>query len=170
MSGRRYLLFAAVLVAVICVDQASKMWVLQHFALYESREIIPGLFNLTFLTNNGGAFSLLAGQPALWRQLFFVTATLIALGFIWAAHRSYGPRGPLYTLSLSLIAGGAIGNLIDRLRFSCVIDFLDVYVGDHHWPAFNAADSAITIGVLLFLLKNLLLDTGQDHKTPSTSV
>jgi signal peptidase II len=101
---------------------------------------------------------MLAGQPALWRQVFFMGAAGAALVFIGLAQRSFGRNSALYTVALALIAGGAIGNLIDRIRFGFVIDFLDVYVGTHHWPAFNVADSAITIGVILFLFKNLLLE------------
>ncbi|MDD2463280.1 MAG: signal peptidase II [Desulfobulbus sp.] len=150
--------FFTIILAVICLDQASKFWVMQHFLLHESRVVIPDLFNLTYLTNNGAAFSILAGQPALWRQVFFLCTAAVALVFIWIAQRSYGRRSLWYTVALSLIAGGALGNIIDRLRFGFVIDFLDVYVGSHHWPAFNIADSAITVGVLVFILTNLLFD------------
>jgi signal peptidase II len=153
--------FFSIIAAVICVDQASKLWVMDAFALYESRVIIPDLFNLTYLTNNGAAFSILAGQPALWRQVFFIAAASAALIFIGIAQRSFGRRSGLYTVALALIAGGAIGNLIDRVRLGFVVDFLDVYIGQHHWPAFNIADSAITVGVTLFIVKNLLFDRPQ---------
>ncbi|MCL2790393.1 MAG: signal peptidase II [Desulfobulbus sp.] len=150
--------FFAIILAVVCVDQASKAWVIHHFALHESREIIPGLFNLTHLTNNGAAFGILAGQPALWRQVFFIAAVGVALVCIWMAQRSFGQRSRVYSASLALIAGGAIGNLIDRIRWGLVVDFLDFYLGQSHWPAFNAADSAITVGVTLFIVYNLLFD------------
>ena len=97
-------------------------------------------------------------KPALWRQVFFLCMAGVALVFIWIAQRSYGRRSLAYTMALSLIAGGAIGNMIDRIRCGFVIDFLDVYIGSHHWPAFNIADSAITVGVCLFIVYNLLLD------------
>jgi signal peptidase II len=100
----------------------------------------------------------LAGQPALWRQVFFLGTAGVALVFIWMAQRSYGRRSLWYMVAFALIAGGAIGNMVDRLRFGFVIDFLDVYVGSYHWPAFNIADSAITVGVILFIVKNLLFD------------
>lgn len=148
----------AVILAVVCADQASKIWIMQNFTLYESVVVIPDLFNLTYLTNNGAAFSMLAGQPAVWRQVFFVGAASAALVFIWIAQRSFGRRSLMYTVALSLIAGGAVGNLIDRVRFGFVIDFLDVYIGQYHWPAFNIADSAITVGVIFFIFKNLLFD------------
>jgi signal peptidase II len=143
---------------VVCLDQATKFWIMHHFTLYESRVVIPDLFNLTYLTNNGAAFSILAGQPALWRQVFFLGTAGVALVFIWMAQRSYGRRSLWYMVAFALIAGGAIGNMVDRLRFGFVIDFLDVYVGSYHWPAFNIADSAITVGVILFIVKNLLFD------------
>jgi signal peptidase II len=153
--------FCVIIVAVIGLDQATKLWIMHHFVLQESRVVIPDLFNLTYLTNNGAAFSILAGQPALWRQVFFIATASAALVCIGIAQRSFGSRSNLYTLALALIAGGAIGNLIDRIRFGFVIDFLDVYVGTYHWPAFNIADSAITVGVTLFILKNLLFDRQQ---------
>ena len=150
--------FFVVILAVIALDQATKYWIFHNFALYESKVVVPGFFNLTYLTNNGAAFSMLAGQPALWRQVFFMGAAGAALVFIGLAQRSFGRNSALYTVALALIAGGAIGNLIDRIRFGFVIDFLDVSIGSYHWPAFNIADSAITIGVILFIFKNLLLE------------
>ncbi|MGE4559786.1 MAG: signal peptidase II [Desulfobulbus sp.] len=152
------LAFFTLILTVVCLDQASKFWIMHHFVLHESRVVIPDLFNLTYLTNNGAAFSILAGQPALWRQVFFLGTAGVALIFIWMAQRSYGRRSLWYTVALALIAGGAIGNMIDRIRFGFVIDFLAFYVGQYHWPAFNVADSAITVGVTLFIVNNLLFD------------
>jgi len=161
--SRRLLMsaFFPVILAVVAIDQATKLWIMRNFALYESKVVIADLFNLTYLTNNGAAFSILAGQPAVWRQLFFIGAAGAALVFIWIAQRSFGRNSIVYSLSLALIAGGAIGNLIDRIRYGFVVDFLDVYVGAHHWPAFNIADSAITIGVILFIIKNILFERQQ---------
>lgn len=150
--------FFAIILTVVCVDQASKVWIVQNFELYQNLPVIDGLFNLTYLTNNGAAFSILAGQPALWRQVFFVTAACAALVFIGIAQRSFGRQSQVYSVALALIAGGAIGNLIDRIRLGYVVDFLDVYIGSYHWPAFNVADSAISVGVTVFIIKNLLFD------------
>ena len=150
--------FIGIILAVIGLDQATKMWIFHNFALHESKMVIPELFHLTYLTNNGAAFSMLAGQPALWRQIFFMGAAGAALVFIWLAQKSFGRSSALYTAALALIAGGALGNLIDRIRFGFVIDFIDVFFGSHHFPAFNIADSAITVGVTLFILKNLVLE------------
>lgn len=162
-------LFLTVIALVIALDQASKIWVEHNFALFESQEILPGLFSLTFLTNNGAAFSLLSGEPTWWRQVFFLVISCAALVFITIAQRSYGPWGRLYSIALGMIAGGAAGNLIDRLRLGYVIDFIDFYIGSSHWPAFNVADSAICLGVFLFLLKNLVIDRGRLDETDSTS-
>ena len=152
------MVFFFIILAVVCIDWASKAWIIAHFSLHESLEVIPGLFNLTHLTNNGAAFGMLAGQPALWRQVFFIGAAGIALVCIWIAQRSFSQRSQAYSVALALIAGGAIGNLIDRIRWGFVVDFLDFYLGQSHWPAFNVADSAITVGVTLFIVYNLLLD------------
>jgi len=144
------------LLLVIALDQLTKIWVVKSFHLHESLEIIPNFFSLTYLTNKGAAFGFLAGVTAAWRHYFFLILASVALVLICIAwfrmrkdHRFYGP-------ALALIAGGAIGNVIDRVRFGAVVDFLDFYVAGHHWPAFNVADSAITVGVALFLLANFL--------------
>ena len=144
--------FFAIMLLVVCCDQLSKMWILKNFALYDSTVIIPGLFNLTFLRNTGAAFGMFAGHPAWWRQLFFIGVAVVALVVILFMQRRLGRQNPLYTVSLGLIGGGAVGNLIDRILYGSVVDFLDVYIGSHHWPAFNVADSAITVGVAIFLL------------------
>lgn len=141
---------------VVIGDQLSKWWVLKNFRLYESREIIPGFFSLTFITNKGAAFGFLGGDHAAWRQIFFVVVALLALGFMLHAYRELRQKGAIFGVAICLIAAGAIGNLIDRLRLGYVVDFLDVYVKNHHWPAFNVADSAITIGVALFIMKEAL--------------
>ena len=137
---------------VVAVDQLTKWLIQANFLLHDSREVIPGFFNLTYITNTGAAFGILAGQHSTLRQLFFVAVAGAALLVIILGWRQLCGEQRLMPHALGLIAGGAVGNLIDRLRFGAVIDFLDVYVNDHHWPAFNVADSAITIGVGLFLL------------------
>lgn len=149
--------FVIILLVVVC-DQLSKLWILQNFALYDSTVIIQGLFNLTFLRNTGAAFGIFAGHPAWWRQLFFIGVAVIALVVILLFQRKLGRQNSLYTISLAFIAGGAIGNLIDRVCYGSVVDFLDVYIGSHHWPAFNVADSAITVGVAIFLITQFLED------------
>ncbi len=145
-----------ILLFIIALDQYTKILTVNSFALYESLEIVPGFFSLTYLTNKGAAFGFLAGVDSAWRHYFFLILASVALVLLMVAwfrlrkeHRFYGP-------ALALIAGGAIGNVIDRVRLGAVVDFLDFYVAGHHWPAFNVADSAILVGVVLFLLSNYL--------------
>ncbi len=134
-----------------------------HFTLYESREIIPGFFHLTYLTNTGAAFGILAGHPSWIRQVFFIGVAGIALMAIFFIHRRIKGLSRWYSVSLALIAGGAVGNLLDRIRLGSVVDFLDFSVYGHHWPAFNVADSAITVGVAIILLVNIFL-SGKEQK------
>jgi signal peptidase II len=154
--ARRDIIPIGLAMFVVIVDQVTKMLIMKNFALYEQQNIIPGFFNLVYVTNTGAAFGFLAGGKSWLRQVFFVGVTLVALGVIVFAYGHLKRQGRLFVYALGLIAGGAIGNLIDRLRFGSVVDFLDFYLGSYHWPAFNAADSAITIGVGLFLLGTLL--------------
>lgn len=141
---------------VIGLDQLTKVWIVKSFLLYESLEVIPGFFNLTYLTNKGAAFGFLAGVTAAWRHYFFLALASVALVLLTVAWFRMRKDHPFYGPALALIAGGAIGNVIDRVRLGAVIDFLDIYVAGYHWPAFNVADSAITVGVALFLLTNYL--------------
>ena len=151
----------AIVAAVVGADQLTKLWVVEHFRLYESREVIAGFFHLTYLTNTGAAFGLLAGEHSVLRQSFFIGVAVVALLAMILFYRKLGRQSLLYTLAIGLISGGALGNLIDRLRLGSVIDFLDFFVGRYHWPAFNVADSAITVGVGLFLLASFLDDRRQ---------
>ena len=142
--------------AVVVADQLTKAWILDNFVLYESRTIIPGFFNLTSIRNTGAAFGLLAGSDGAWRPWFFggiAVAALVAISFLF---NHYSQKGRIFVYSLACIAGGAVGNLIDRIRFGSVVDFLDFYIGRYHWPAFNVADSAIVVGVGLFLLGSFI--------------
>ncbi len=157
----RDLIPVGIAVAVVIIDQLSKMWIMAAFALHEQQNIIPGFFNLVHITNTGAAFGFLAGSNTMLRQAFFVVVAIIALIVIVFAYGHLKQQARIYVYALGLIGGGAIGNLIDRLRFGSVVDFLDFYIGSYHWPAFNAADSAITIGVGLFLLGTLLQHLAQ---------
>jgi signal peptidase II len=141
---RSWFLVAA---AVVAVDQASKAWLMAVFDRGESLAVTP-FFNLVFVFNSGAAFSFLAGEGG-WQRWFFVLLALGVCAFIAGMLRRGPP--PLEALSLSLIMGGALGNVIDRFRFGAVVDFLDFHAAGQHFPAFNAADSAITLGVALML-------------------
>ena len=148
--------YFSILFIVIGLDQLTKIWVVHNLNLYESLQIIPGFLNLTYATNTGVAFSMFAHSDSPWRHYFFIGINVIAvLGFTIAYFRMKKSRFA-FTLPFSLIAGGAAGNVIDRLRYGSVVDFIDVFIGNHHWPTFNVADSAICVGVILFLIMNFL--------------
>jgi len=152
------------LLAVVVFDQLTKGLVMAYFGLYELQPVIPGLFNLTYLTNTGAAFGMLAGAQSIWRQVFFVGVAVAAIGVMVVSYRQFRNQGKIFAHAIGLIAGGAVGNLIDRLRFGAVVDFLDFYVGTHHWPAFNVADSAICVGVGLFILGSFLYPPQENEK------
>ena len=151
----RFLAFGALALAVVVLDQATKTWVLATFDLHETLPVIPGWFHLTYIRNPGAAFGLFSGHAEAFRRPFFLGVTTVALAAIlailWRA-----PRGrPWLLTALGLVFGGAVGNLIDRVRWGEVVDFLDVFWKTHHWPAFNVADSAITVGMGVLILEEL---------------
>ena len=148
----KYFYFLLVAVLVVVLDQAAKALVLMHIPLYKSIVVIPGFFNLSHVHNPGGAFGFLAGNGGAWRHWLFLAAALVALILIvYFNHQT--PKDKIWLrLALGMIFGGAVGNLIDRVRFGEVVDFLDVYIGHLHWPAFNIADSGVTVGVVIFIL------------------
>jgi signal peptidase II len=148
----KYMRFAGIVALVVLVDQVTKVQVLKTMPLLKSIVVIPGFFNLTHVHNPGGAFGFLAQNGSPWRHWMFLAAAVIALSMILYFHHQTPKTHPLLGLGLALIFGGAIGNLIDRLRFGEVIDFLDFYVAHLHWPTFNVADSAVTVGVGIFVL------------------
>ncbi|SMF95823.1 signal peptidase II [Methylomagnum ishizawai] len=135
---------------VIALDQATKWLVDGSMRLYQSIELLP-FFQLTYLRNQGAAFSFLA-QAGGWQRWFFIALGVAASGFIcyWLAKLDQSKAWE--AAAWALVLGGALGNLIDRSLYGYVIDFLDVFYGEWHFPAFNVADSAITVGVALLLL------------------
>ena len=136
---------------VVIADQFSKYLVLKHMPLYKSIAVIPGFFNLTHIHNPGGAFGFLANNSGPWRHWLFLGAVVFALCMILYFYHKTPKTHPWLALGLSLIFGGAVGNLIDRIRLGEVVDFLDFYVAHLHYPTFNVADSAVTIGVAIFI-------------------
>lgn len=150
------MVYPAFILATIAIDQLTKAWIIDSFRLYESMKVIPGFFNLVYVTNSGAAFSILAGVDSPWRHYFFLGIGALATVGLTVAYWKLRKVNRYYCPALALIAGGALGNLIDRIRFGSVIDFLDVYIGKYHWPAFNVADSAICIGAGLCLIINIL--------------
>jgi signal peptidase II len=137
---------------VVVLDQITKFLVSGHMVINTAREIIPGLFNLVYVRNTGAAFSLLAGADPSWRQTFFVVMSVLGVAVISIAYLRTPRRERWNRWALALLFGGALGNLVDRVRFGSVVDFLDFYVGGRHWPAFNVADSAISVGAVMLIL------------------
>lgn len=148
-----YFIFAVV---TVIADQLTKSWVLSSFQLYESREVIPDFFNLVYVTNTGAAFSMLADVNSAWKHYFFLGIGGVAVIGLTIAQFRMRKENSLYGVALALICGGAVGNLIDRIRFGSVVDFLDFHLAGYHWPVFNIADSAIFVGAGLFLVVNIL--------------
>jgi signal peptidase II len=148
--------FAVIAGLVVLLDQATKLLVLAKMPLYHSIPVIEGFFSLTHIRNPGGAFGFMAASSQGVRNLLFVGVSIFAMGLIVYFYRSTPKTYPYLASALAMIFGGAVGNLIDRLRFGEVVDFLDVYVGAYHWPAFNVADSAITVGITVFIVHLVL--------------
>lgn len=141
---------------VIIVDQITK-WVVDHsMELHQTIALVPS-FQLTYMRNQGAAFSFLSGAGG-WQRWFFIGLAVIASIFICRWLKNLSRTQCREAIAWSLVLGGALGNLIDRILYGYVIDFLDVYYGDWHWPAFNVADSAITLGVVLLLLDSFRPD------------
>ena len=154
----------AVAALVVLLDQASK-WAIVHLVLQSRRTIeVTGFFNLTLVYNTGVSFGLLGG-PAPWKPWVLSGVALVIVIVLLAWLRKQG--GTLLLLAGGLVAGGAIGNVIDRLRLSKVVDFLDLHVAGWHWPAFNVADSAIFIGVVLLVFDGLFLGEERSKEKPS---
>lgn len=141
-----------VLVAVIVVfDQLTKFIVDRSMPLHHSIPIIEGFFSLTYVRNTGAAFGIFAGSAEIFRRPFLILVSVVAIGFIVVMLKRLRDSEKWLVTALAFILGGAIGNLIDRVVYGEVIDFLDCFWGSYHWPAFNVADSFITIGVTITL-------------------
>jgi signal peptidase II len=151
--------------AVLLLDRLTKWAIAQTLPVEDAVNIIPGFFRLTHLENTGAAFSLFADSPSPFRTTLLIGFSVAALAVVsvllWK-DRSVFHSG---TLALSLILGGAVGNLWDRVSDGKVTDFLDFYIGAHHWPPFNVADSAIVIGALLLFLRMLR----KDHRSQAAA-
>lgn len=135
------------LVVIVVVDQLTKIIVDRSMPLYHSIPIVDGFFSLTYVRNTGAAFGIFAGSAEIFRRPFLIAVSLVAIGFIFTMLKRLPDNEKGLSTALAFIVGGAIGNLIDRLIYGEVIDFLDCFWGSYHWPAFNIADSFITIGV-----------------------
>jgi signal peptidase II len=143
-------------VVVIVLDRVTKLWVVKNIVSGQGIVIWPHVFRLTHVLNTGAAFSMFEGasSPTLVRNAlvaFSVIAVIVVLAMLWRTGQSVS----VVSVALSLILGGAIGNLYDRVKYSYVVDFLEVKVVHYHWPDFNVADSAIVVGACLLLLEML---------------
>lgn len=156
---------AGIAALIVIADQAAKSAVQRAMTLYESIPVMPSV-SLTYTRNPGAAFSLLADTHPTFRTWFFLIVSVVALVLIGMFLRRV-ERGDWWSVtSLSLILGGAIGNLIDRIRYGEVIDFIDLYVGAYHWPIFNVADSGITVGMVM-LMGHALFHRHPDARQPA---
>jgi len=149
-------------VLLLMADQFTKLLIMGYYQLGDSTAV-TSFFNIVRVHNSGAAFSFLAGAGG-WQRWFFIILAVVASAFITVWLRKLDPRQRREAMAWSLVLGGALGNLIDRILYGYVIDFLDVYYGDWHWPAFNVADSAITVGVVL-----LLLDSFKSNRPPESA-
>lgn len=154
LGGRCLALFVAV---VATADRLTKAVVTATMTLGESLEVVPGFFSISYVRNPGGAFGLLAGLEAGLIRPLFITITFVAVGALAWLFLHTDPRDRTERIGLAAICGGALGNLYDRVVWGEVVDFLDFYVGQWHWPAFNVADSFITLGAVALLVSPLLV-------------
>jgi len=137
--------------SVVVLDRLTKWLVAHRIGVSDSVDVVPGLFRLTHVQNQGAAFGLFADSPSEWKLAMLILFSVAALAVVSALLWKNGGAMNATAIALSLVFGGALGNLWDRITSGKVVDFLDFYVGSHHWPAFNIADSAIVVGALLLL-------------------
>jgi signal peptidase II len=155
---RKYWVLLIFCFGILLLDQWTKYLIVQRLLLYQKVEVIQGFFNLVHVRNTGGAFGIFGGEKGGLGSILFLVVSLIAIGAILFLFIKIGEDKKTLALSFSLVLGGAIGNLIDRLQYGEVIDFLDFQLSSTHWPAFNVADSAICIGIGLMALELLKRD------------
>jgi len=155
VRDKRWLMLL-IAVLVIVLDRVTKLWIVAHILPGHAIVVIPRVFRLTHVLNTGAAFSMFEGaqHPEMVRNLliaFSIAAVVVVIGVLW----KMGRTASVTSVALSLILGGAIGNLYDRVHLSYVVDFLEVHIVHYHWPDFNVADSAIVVGACLLLLEML---------------
>jgi signal peptidase II len=148
----RYILASSIALVVVVLDQITKLWIQNHMVLFTTRPVIPDFFNIVYVLNRGAAFGFLNRSDIAWQTYFFFAATAMAVMIIIHLLRMAHAGDTLLVVALGLILGGAIGNLIDRIKTGEVVDFLDFYWKSFHWPAFNVADIGIFMGSLGLLV------------------
>lgn len=161
---RKYPFVLGVAALALLLDQLTKWYIRHTFGLYESVTVIDSVFHITHVRNAGGAFGLLNQGNHAWRLPFFVAVSCIAVGVLLAFVRRIHPGQRWLLLALGAILGGALGNLVDRMVAGEVTDFLDFHWHGYYWPAFNVADSCISVGMVILLFYSLVVrDDGSDH-------
>ncbi len=163
----RYALVSGIAALVILLDQLSKWWVVKTLPLHAAVPVVDGFFNLVHIYNRGAAFGFLNRSDIEWQFWLFLGATLVAVLAIFYLVRTSCYFGLLF-VALGMILGGALGNMIDRIRYRAVVDFLDFFVGTWHWPAFNVADIAICVGAFLTCVAMYITDIQQKKQAPSS--
>lgn len=151
---------------VLISDQVTKYLALTYLSTSSQIPIIPGLFNLTLVHNRGAAFGMFSGLPDFWRRVVLIGVSCLALIVVFRFMLNEAKGDKVSQFALIGILGGAVGNIIDRIRFDSVVDFLDFYYGTYHWPAFNIADSAICVGVFFLIFRMLF---GNNHSPQITA-
>ncbi|HTY42812.1 MAG TPA: signal peptidase II [Thermoanaerobaculia bacterium] len=154
--------YLAVSLAILFLDQWTKGWITRTMEVHQSRTIVPDVFDLTYVRNTGAAFGLFASVDSSLKAILLNSIAVVVFLVVSAYALRSSHKSVRLQVGLALILGGAVGNLMDRVRFGYVVDFIDFAVSGHHWPAFNVADSAICIGVGL-----LFLDMLGSEETPS---
>jgi signal peptidase II len=150
--------------AVVALDQVAKALVDGYMQLHESHTLVEGLARLTYVQNRGAAFGILSDADLPYQSVLFSVISVVALAAIAVFAWRLPVTSRLPQAALALIMGGAVGNLLDRARLGYVIDYVDVHWGRHHWPAFNVADAAITVGVALLVID--ILRSPQEEAKP----
>lgn len=157
-SGLRMLWITAL---ILVADQVTKLWILNNIALMMDRIEVTSFFNIVHVRNYGAAFSFLADHSG-WQRWFFTTIAIVISALLLVLLKKQPVQMKRVNIAFALIIGGALGNVIDRIRLGSVVDFLDFHVAGWHWPAFNVADSAIVVGALLMILDSIL--SGKENK------
>jgi len=152
-GARRFAVWMAVAMAVVIADQLTKLVVIHYIDLYD-RVPLASFINLTHQRNTGAAFSFLANAGGWQRWFFMAVSIVVSIAIVWMLSRKDNP--PILSAALALVLGGALGNLYDRVTLGKVVDFVQLHAAGYYWPAFNVADSAITIGVVLLVWDSLL--------------
>lgn len=147
---------AGIVLGVVCLDRLTK-WIIQtQVSIWDNYSVIPNFFSIVHTQNPGAAFGLFAESSSEWRSVFLIGLSFMVMifvaGMLWQSFRAPSGDSRILRIGLSLVLGGALGNLYDRIAIGTVTDFLLFYIGQYQWPAFNVADSAISIGACLLVL------------------